>query len=142
MSELIKNSTGTQKLIGYVVEVDDSNQCAQTSLTLTDAHTNRHDVLHGGIAATLLDSAVGFTSSMYLDPVEKPPCLTISLTVNFVAAAFKGDTVTATGRISGGGRSILYGEGVLKDQNGKVIATASGVFKRVNQRPTPKADGA
>ncbi len=49
--------------------------------------------------------------------------------------------MTATGKISGGGRSILYGDGVLKDQNGKMIATATGVFKRVKERPMPKTAG-
>ncbi len=141
MSDLIENETGTQKLLGYVVDVGQADHRARSSLTLTDAHTNRHRVLHGGIAATLLDSAMGFTASLYFDPATRPPCLTVSLTVNFVAAAFKGDTVTATGRISGGGRSILYGDGVLTDQNGNVIATATGVLKRVKERNMPKTDG-
>ncbi len=90
MSDLIKNATGTQKLLGYMVDASQSDECARSILTLTDAHTNRHGVLHGGIEATLLDSAMGFTSSLYLDPVAKPPCLTVSITINFIAAAFKG----------------------------------------------------
>ena len=60
------------------------------------------------------------------------PFLTISLTTQFLAAGQPG-RVTATGTIKGGGRSLLYIDAELVHEDGTVIATSTGVFKRVPQ---------
>ena len=39
--------------------------------------------------------------------------------------------LTATGRLVGGGYAVKFVEGELVDSTGTVIATATGVFKRV-----------
>ena len=62
----------------------------------------------------------------------KAPFLTISMNTHYLAPAFKG-RVTATGKISGGGRSILFIDAEFLDKDGRKIATSSGVFKRVPQ---------
>ena len=45
----------------------------------------------------------------------------------------EGADLTATGRVVGGGRALVFVAGELQDALGTVIATASGVFKRVPQ---------
>ncbi|WP_236641328.1 PaaI family thioesterase [Paracoccus aeridis] len=127
---LIENETGTQRLIGYRLDVGQPDRRARCRLVLDDRHTNRHGVLHGGIAATLLDSACGATASLTVDDTGLRPFLTISLTIDFIAAGRAGG-VTATGRVTGGGRSLLFVAGELLHDDGTLIATASGVFKRV-----------
>jgi len=71
-----------------------------------------------------------------VDRSGRAPFLTISLTVQFVAPARSG-RVTATGRIVGGGRSILYINADLVDEAGILIASATGVYKRVPQERLP-----
>lgn len=128
----IRNETGTQRLVGYVVEVGADDGCARCWLDLDARHLNRHNVLHGGISTMLLDSASGATGSMTVDPNGLAPFLTISLTTQFLAPGRPG-RVTAKGRITGGGRSLKYISGELHHEDGTLIATSTGVFKRVPQ---------
>lgn len=137
---IIENETGTQRLIGYVLDVGRPDGRARCHLTLTDAHLNRHGVLHGGITTALLDNALGATASLTVDPLGRAPFLTIALTVNFIAPAVAGAKLTATGRITGGGRALVFAEGELKGADGTLIATANGVFKRAPQHGSKGAE--
>ena len=74
---LIRDETGTQTLVGYVVDTSDPAH-GRCYLDLGPQHLNRHGVLHGGIAATLLDNACGMTGSLSVDPTGMNPFLTIS----------------------------------------------------------------
>ena len=130
-SHLIRDETGTQTLVGYVVDVSDPVQ-GRCWLDVGPQHTNRHGVLHGGIASCLLDNASGTTGSLTVDRTGKAPFLTISLTTQFVGPGRQG-RVTATGKVTGGGRSLLYIQGELVHEDGTLIATSTGVFKRVPQ---------
>jgi uncharacterized protein (TIGR00369 family) len=126
----IRDETGTQKLVGYVIDVGGKDGSARCWLDIGPQHLNRHGVLHGGISTMLLDSACGATGSLTVDAAGRAPYLTVSLTTQFVAPV-SGGRVTATAQITGGGRSLKYISGVLADESGRVIATATGVFKRV-----------
>lgn len=128
---IIVNETGAQKLLAYVLDVGQRDKRARCSLTVTDAHLNRHDSLHGGVATAVLDNAMGATASLTADDTGRIPFMTISLNTQFLAPAKKGDQLTATGKIVGGGSSIKFVEGQLLSAEGKIIATATGVFKRV-----------
>lgn len=130
-AHLIRDETGTQTLIGYVVDVSDPKH-GRCWLDIGPQHTNRHGVLHGGIASCLLDNASGTTGSLTVDPSGKAPFLTISLTTQFVGPGREGPVV-ATGTVTGGGRSLLYIEAKLVHEDGTLIATSTGVFKRVPQ---------
>ncbi|NIZ12819.1 PaaI family thioesterase [Phaeobacter sp. HF9A] len=130
MIEEIRNETGAQQTLGYVLTIGHEDGCARCHLDVTGAHTNRHDVLHGGIAATLLDNAMGATCSLTVDESARTPFLTISMATQFMAPVMAGTRVTATARITGGGRSILFLAADLVDETGVLIASATGVFKR------------
>ena len=134
---IIEGETGTQRLIGYVLDVGRGDGRARCRLKVTEAHSNRHGMLHGGIATAVLDNALGATASLSVDETGRAPFLTISMTTQFVAPARAGMEVTATGRVTGGGRSMVFVEGVLADAEGRTIATATGVFKRVPQDRLP-----
>jgi acyl-coenzyme A thioesterase 13 len=131
MSEggLIRNETGAQRLIGYVVDVSDPAGRARCHLDVGDAHLNRHGVLHGGIIAAVLDNASGVTGSLTVDSTGRVPFTTISFTVQFHAAGQPG-RVTATAEVTGGGRSLLFISGRLEHEDGTLIATSTGVFKK------------
>lgn len=132
MVEEIRNETGTQMLVGYVVEVGHEDGGARCWLDLDARHLNRHDVLHGGVATMLLDSASGTTGSLTVDSGGRAPFLSVTLTVQFIAPGLPG-RVTATGKVTGGGRSLKYITAELRHEDGTLIATSSGVFKRVPQ---------
>ena len=128
----IRDETGTQRLVGYVLEVGHADNCARCWLDLDERHLNRHNALHGGIATMLLDSASGATGSLLIDETGLAPFMSISLNVNFVASGLPG-RVTAVGRITGGGKSLKFISGELHHEDGTLIASSSGIFKRVPQ---------
>ena len=67
MSRLIRDETGAQRLLGYTLDVGEGDGRARCRLVVDDRHLNRSGVLHGGIAAMLLDNACGATASLTVD---------------------------------------------------------------------------
>ncbi|MBZ8117823.1 PaaI family thioesterase [Roseovarius sp. LXJ103] len=101
---------------------------AQVEMPLAPFMMNRQGLPHGGIHATLLDTAMGFAGCYTGDPAVRQMALTLSLTVNYLAQA-EGDTLIAKGWRTGGGRKTYFAEGRIEDMHGTRIATASGVFR-------------
>lgn len=127
---IIRGETGAQTLLGYVVDISAGDGTARCHLDIGPQHTNRHGGLHGGIMSCMLDNAMGFAASLTGGEAGDTRFMTISMTTQYLAPAQAG-RVTALGEISGGGRSLVFAEGTLTDDNGTVLATATGVYKRV-----------
>lgn len=131
---MIRDETGTQALVGYVVDTGQPDRRGRAWLEIGAQHTNRVGMLHGGLIAMLLDAACGFTASMMLgDGSDRTPLVTVSLTVNYVGGAKVGQTVTAVGKPGGGGRKIAHVTGEIHDEGGRLVATATGVFRKISQ---------
>lgn len=118
--------------MGYDIEIDPEAVEAHCVLQISSLHLNRQGSLHGGVAATLLDTASGITASLSCDPQGQTPFVTLSLNVNYLAAARQG-TVRASGRITGGGKTTKFVACDLRDGAGRLIAASTGVFKRVRR---------
>lgn len=138
-SGLILDQSGTQALVGYVVDIGQPDGKGRAWLDIEERHTNRVGMLHGGLTATLLDAACGFTASRMFSDLEgggdvvKTPLVTVSLTVNYVGGAHVGQRVTATGHPAGGGRKTAHVTGEVRDQDDRLVATATGVFRRISK---------
>ena len=139
---VIAGETGAQRTLGYLLDVSRGDGRARCMLEVREAHANRHGVLHGGIAGVLLDNAMGATASLTVDDTGRAPFLTVSLATQFIAAGQVGHLLTATGRVTGGGRSLLFIEGALRAEDGTLVATAQGVFKRVPRERLPEGGDA
>ena len=127
---IIRDETGAQTLLGYVVDIRAGDGTAHCHLDIGPQHSNRHGGLHGGIISCMLDNAMGFAASLTGDAAGDTRFITISMTTQYLAPARAG-RVTAKGEITGGGRSLVFAEGEVTDAAGTVIATATGVYKRV-----------
>lgn len=101
---------------------------ARMELDLDQRHMNRMEVPHGGIYATLLDSALGAAGSWSDDERGYLPAVTLNLNISFIAVP-KGRHLICEGRRVGGGKSIYFSEGEVTDETGMTIARASGTFK-------------
>lgn len=132
---IIRDETGAQTLIGYVLDVGAGDGTARCWLDVGPRHLNRHDRLHGGIAAMLLDNASGAVGSLRIDPTGRHPFVTLSMAVNFIAPGLPG-RVTATARVTGGGRRTTFVAAELRHEDGTLIATSTGVFQPI-RRPAP-----
>lgn len=132
-ADLAKIGSGAQNLIGYTIDLSAADGSAQVVLEIEDRHRNRNRSLHGGIVTMMLDAAAGFACSRGAEGPGLVPVATVSLTTNYVAPALDGK-VTATGWLNGGGRSTLYAGADLRDEQGKLLANASAVFKVLRRR--------
>ncbi len=121
--------SGCQNAVGFEVDLSDPDGFARCHLTITEDHLNSQGIVHGGIIAMLLDVACGNTASAWFDRDEHPVVLTLSLNTSYVSAVSQG-RVTAFARPSGGGRKLAYVNGELHAEDGSLIATAAGMFKR------------
>ncbi|MCW5687703.1 MAG: PaaI family thioesterase [Pseudolabrys sp.] len=87
-------------------------------------HYNPIGTVHGGFAATLLDSALA--CAIYTTMQKGDSWTTLELKLNYVRPLTK-DTgpVRAEGRVIHRGRSVATSEGDLKDLSGKLYAHAT-----------------
>lgn len=130
---IIRDETGAQRLIGYVLDVGREDGTARCWLDVDSRHLNRHNRLHGGIAAAMLDNASGAVGSLSADPTGRHPFVTLSMTVSYLAPGQPG-RITAIARITGGGRRTKFIEAELRHEDGTLIATSSGVFQPIRQK--------
>jgi acyl-CoA thioesterase len=94
---------------------------AKLSLTVRDEFTNGHGMCHGGYIFILADSAFAFACNSH-----NQRAVAASAAIEFIAAAQRGDLLTAEcAEQSRGGRSGLYDTRVT-DQNGRLIALFRG----------------
>ncbi len=127
-----QRGTPFQNLMGYRLEVW-SPDYAALHYTIRPEHLNRTGRLHGGVLATLLDSACGYAGCFSAVPGERRTGVTLSLTVNYLASTNAGTLLVEARRI-GGGKSVFFAEATVKDAEGNLLATASGSFKYLLDR--------
>jgi len=91
-----------------------------------DRHLNINGVVHGGVYATILDTAMGGAVVSLLR--EDEVTATTSLYVEFLRPAQKGETLRAVGRLVRRGRHLAFVEGNLTDGEGVLLSQAHGTW--------------
>ncbi|ESR23354.1 PaaI family thioesterase [Lutibaculum baratangense] len=99
-------------------------------------HLNRRKVVHGGVLASLIDTACGFSGGYAETPGEQPAVATVTLTTSFLAPAVKGP-LRAVGARSGGGRRIYFARAEIFDGDGTLVAHGEGSFRVSERRVRP-----
>lgn len=83
--------------------------------------------VHGGYAATLLDSACGIATHSTLGPNRGHT--TLELKVSYLRALTENSgTVRATGRVVSVGKRVAFAEAELHDGAGRLCATATSTL--------------
>jgi len=101
------------------------------SLALEPRHLNLVGTLHGGMIATLADTATGLAYRTVLEPGTSH--VTGSLTVTFLAPGRTG-TVIARGGVIKRGRRFGYAEADVVDGDGTLLARATATFTIMSER--------
>ena len=99
-------------------------------MTVREDMLNGHDICHGGFITTLADSAFAFACNAYNE-------LTVAsgFDVNLVAAARRGDVLTATAHeVSKAGRTGVYDVDVT-NQRGEAVAAFRGRSYTMKGKP-------
>jgi len=111
-------------LLGFrAVEVD-AGRCVM-ELDSGPQHANIIGTLHGGVLATIADSAMGVAFAATLEAGER--CTTVELRINFLRPFDRG-RVRAVGQVVRRGRNIGYLECDLLDDAGQLLARSSSTY--------------
>ena len=105
------------------IAIDDKGQVT-FSITPQEFHYNPLGTVHGGLAATLLDSCNSISANCQLD--KGFITMTTDIRINFLRPmTIKTGEVTATANLEKVGRKVIFVNGSLLDKDGKVYATSS-----------------
>jgi uncharacterized protein (TIGR00369 family) len=128
MKDNLEPTNGFARSVGYQLTVWRADY-AEIALALEPRHLNRSGVPHGGVIATLIDAACGFTGCFCPVPGRVRRCVTLSMTTSFLGQAAAGDTLTAKAKRTGGGKTVFFTHCDLVDSKGQLIATGEAVYK-------------
>ncbi|MBI0376483.1 PaaI family thioesterase [Streptomyces albiflaviniger] len=111
------------RLLGMRFDEVDAGRVV-VSLDTRPDFANPLGTVHGGIAATLLDSAMG--CAIHTTLPAGVGYTTLELKVNYIRAArTDGQTLIAEGTVLHAGRRTATAEGKVLDEQGKLIAHAT-----------------
>lgn len=99
------------------------------------AHYNPMGIVHGGFAATMLDSACGLAANSATDvPMT---CVTLEIKISYHAAlTAQTGQIRAIGRLLSLGRRVAFTEARLVGINEKLYATATSTLLVSDRRRT------
>lgn len=95
--------------------------------TPQEMHYNPMGGVHGGYAATILDSACGFAVLSMLQPDQS--FTTLELKVSYLRGMTdRTGPIRAEGRIVNMGRRVAFAEADIRDADGRLMATATSTL--------------
>lgn len=93
------------------------------SLPMMPMFLNPLGIVHGGITAVMLDSAMGWS----IAEVTGKQVVTLQMNVNYIAPG-KGKTLKVFARPTHTGKSTAVAEAYMENENGVRIAQSTGTF--------------
>jgi uncharacterized protein (TIGR00369 family) len=108
-----------------------SGESVILGLRAGDAHTNSRGFVHGGLISALADNAMGLSCGRRLG--EAASLVTVSLSVDFLAAALKGQWLAFDTVFVKPGSTLCFAQAFVT-ADGQPCAKANAVFRVVARR--------
>jgi uncharacterized protein (TIGR00369 family) len=126
VTELAKriHNSAPGKLFGYELESIGEGK-AVMSLRVADRHRQIHGVVHGGVLASLADTAGAMAAYAILPHGTR--LATVEMTINYLEAV-NGGQILAEARVLRLGRTLAVAECEIKDAEGKLAAKSLLTF--------------
>jgi uncharacterized protein (TIGR00369 family) len=106
-----------------ILEVDVEAGSVRVAYNTTEALANRYGAIHGGMTAAMLDDVISLASGLTVEWGQITP--TLEMKVSYIAQGKVGARILAEARTIRRGGTVMFLEADLKDETGKLIATAS-----------------
>lgn len=125
-------------LFGYIMDAEEQNAfydsldiyfaalgdgLAEMEIPVAPMHYNSAGIVHGGVFASLLDSAMGMAML-----TKNKAGVTTSMHVNYLKRAGKGDVLRAEAAVIHNGKRMVYCEGKIYNQRGDLLAAGQAAF--------------
>lgn len=125
---MCEDDRATRALGAQVVAIGPGS--ATLRMEVREDMLNAHDLCHGGLLATLADSAFAYASNSYNELT-----LASGFDINLISAARRGDVLTATAsEMSKSGRTGVY-DVMVVNQHGEPVAALRGRSYTVKGKP-------
>ncbi len=113
--------------LGYELLPANGDALPACTMTIDERHLSTVGVVHGGVIYSLMDYAFGATLwGELLD--ETQACSTVNIDIHYLAPVTIGSTLTVQPVCVHRGRTLARMEGKVTDQDGNVVAFATGAF--------------
>ena len=104
---------------------------------INENHLNAAGITHGGYLSALIDAGAGTSAHR---AANGAPCVTISLDLKFISASKVGDEIFGFVKIQKKTKTLVFLICHLQCKD-KIIASASGVWKILNIKPSELGPG-
>lgn len=111
----------TKRIDDHVLEMEMPN---------TPLLDNSIGIVHGGLTATLLDTAMGTMASLV--PGNKRGAVTVELKVDFLTPGV-GELFICRAEVVHNGRQLVRMDGKVRNEKGILIASATGTFFKLSE---------
>lgn len=112
----------TSRTLGFTV-TDAREGFVEVTLEVQEFHANAVGSVHGGVLATLFDTAMGFSVSSTLD--AGVGYTTLDLQVRYLRGVQPGHILRVQGFCEHAGRRTATARGEARDEQGRLVATGS-----------------
>ena len=128
--EQISNKPGFMKHNGGILFRKISNTEFEFKTTIDKNKLNSAGITHGGYICSIIDAGAGTAAHR---ASNNSSCVTVSLDVKFIGATKIGDEIKGFTKIQKITKSMVFLICYL-ESNSKLIASASGVWKKLNKK--------
>ncbi|MCW6168033.1 MAG: PaaI family thioesterase [Thermoplasmatales archaeon] len=127
---------GFHHAVGFTIDPARSGEGYCTVIgTIREMHLNINRIVHGGVYATILDTAMGGAVVTTLGDGETTA--TTSLYLEFLRSTGLGTKIVARGDILRRGRHLAFVRGELSDSDGRLLSQAHGTWYIWSTESTP-----
>jgi len=116
------------EVIGPMHHRPEAQPAAELALHLTERHTNRLGLLHGGLLSAFMDSLLG---AAVVNHVGRH-AVTVQLSINFLRMARQGEWLQGRAEVTHATNGVAFAEGRAFVGEHE-IGRASGVFKLMSR---------
>ncbi|MGI9055475.1 MAG: PaaI family thioesterase [Pyrinomonadaceae bacterium] len=127
IAEQVLHTNEFAKMIGMRL-IDMKPNEATIEIEMRDQLRQPHGLLHGGVTATLIDTAMAFAVITVLTREEKAS--TVDLNVHYLRPHLDGK-IFCTAKIVKAGKRFLTVSAEVVNEQGKLIATALSTYTKV-----------
>jgi len=102
------------------------NGRSRVELLVAEKHLNQLEMMHGGMTATLLDTALGLAA--YSIRPTNHYSVTVQLDVKYTRPALAGQKLAAIGQVQHAGKRTAVASAEIRAEDGSLIATGSATL--------------
>ena len=121
---ILKRPAAAAVVLGQeLIDVDKEVGTVRVAYNATETLANRFGAIHGGMTAAMLDDVISLAAGLTIEWGQITP--TLEMKVSYIAQAKPGTRIQAEARTIRRGGTVIFLEADLKDETGKLLATAS-----------------